>query len=543
MKATLINRLLAPSIFVIVLLIGLAMTFFVYRAEQLAAESRFDVLADDAADRLRGRVEQHVAFLRAAHAFFVSQDGQVSHRSFATFVEGLDLTTGLPGIQGIGFARLIDVGEEADVSVRIGKSYGIERDVWPDTTDQTRRTPIELLEPHDERNDAALGYDMFSEPTRRAAMIGALAFDGPFATAPVELVQEITKDKQAGFLVYIPARTKLGTSDVENVEGFVYAPFRAGDLHAAALRRAPALPVLVETHDVTGNDPVLLYRSPGLDTTEGVGAFEDTSNFEVAGRRWQIHVMSTPAFGSRLPSLGILALGSISLLLAAALAASTRSQIKALEVAQQLHRNTAQNLEDKELLLQEMKHRIKNSIARVLAIARHTAAHSADLPSFTGSFTARLQAMANAQDMLTRSHWQRADLNELISTELRQVFGDELSSYTLTGPAIELNERATQALGLVIHELATNALKYGGVSGEGDALKVKWQKHPKRRSDRLVLEWSERSDEPIAAPESSGFGTKLIDANIRGELGGTVERDFTQTGLFVRLTMPLKALA
>src|SRR6185436_20178653 len=98
------------------------------------------------------------------------------------------------------------------------------------------------------------------------------------------------------------------------------------------------------------------------------------------------------------------------------------------------------------------------------------AANAGSVAEFTEAFAARLQAMAASQDMLTRSRWQKADLAELLRTELDQVFGQVIDRVKLSGPPVELNENATQALGLTFHELATNALKYGDVSKERGAL-------------------------------------------------------------------------
>ena len=535
------NRFLPLVIFVAVLAIGLAMTFFVYRAEEAVIESRFGVYADDSADRVRERVEQHIAFLQAAHSFFSALKGEVTHDGFATFVDGLDLDNKLAGIQGIGYARLIPVGDEQVVDQLLTRNYGAGHTVWPEQTDQDRRASIVLLEPDNERNDVALGYDMFSEPTRRAAMIGAIGIDGPYASAPVELVQEITSDKQSGFLVYVPLRSADTSRVGGEVLGFVYAPFRAGDLHEAALRRSLSLPVVIETTDVTLGSASPLYRSPDFDNIAKNSAFEVTRNFNVAGRNWQMRVVSTPAFGTRTPSPGVFALGSISLLLAVALALSTQAQIRALDTARELHSTAEKNLQDKEMMLQEMKHRIKNSIARVLAIARQTAAHSETLEGFTESYVSRLQAMANAQDMLTRSHWQRADLQNLLSTELEQVFGDDPSGFDLAGRPVDLSERATQALGLVFHELATNALKYGNVTETGGALSVRWSLVPATKPTTLEIVWSEQTAAPQQEPGGSGFGTRLIDMNIRAELDGTIERSFTPEGLIVRLLIPIKS--
>ncbi|OWK19357.1 hypothetical protein AJ88_45460 [Mesorhizobium amorphae CCBAU 01583] len=154
-------------------------------------------------------------------------------------------------------------------------------------------------------------------------------------------------------------------------------------------------------------------------------------------------------------------LGLFGLLLAGAIALVARFQERAYDAVSLLHETTEKSLLEKDLMLQEMKHRIKNSITRVLAIARQTASHATDVKEFSSSFSARLQAMAASQDMLTRSRWQKADLGDLLRIELGQVFGKELPEGILSGPEVLLDETTTQALGLTFHELATNALKYG----------------------------------------------------------------------------------
>ncbi len=277
---------------------------------------------------------------------------------------------------------------------------------------------------------------MFSEERRRHAMQAAMASGEPTASAPVELVQEITAIKQAGFLVYIPF--SQGSSPGK-VEGFVYAPFRAGDLHVAALDRTPQLPVTMETYDTTASatgDPVgLLFRSPGYEEDNAYEGLVAEKVVDMVGRQWTFKVHATPAFRTRTHHFYTIVIGGVSLLLAVALTMASRSQLKSVAAANELRRISEKTVKEKDLMLQEMKHRIKNSIARVLAIARQTAANSETIDEFSQSFTARLNSMANAQDMLTRSHWQRADLRELLNTELEQVFGSSTSEDKITGSA------------------------------------------------------------------------------------------------------------
>lgn len=256
-------RILPPVVFGLVALVGIGATAVVYRAEEAGDRIRFESVADDTVDRVVSRVREHVALLISTHAFFSAQKGQVSRPAFDRFVDGLELSREFEGIRGIGYAARIEVGEEESIEARLEQGYALQRSVWPET-DQPIRTPIVLLEPFDARNRAALGYDMFSEPRRRVAMKQAIARGAAQASAPVELVQEITEAKQAGFLVYIPFTREgdLLPDSPSAVEGFIYAPFRAGDLHDAVLKRLANETFVLETVDVSDGEPVFLYRSP-----------------------------------------------------------------------------------------------------------------------------------------------------------------------------------------------------------------------------------------------------------------------------------------
>lgn len=530
-------------VFLVAGAIGAGMTVVVYKAESSASVVRFEVVADEAVDRLNERLSQHTALLVSTQALFSANRGEVSQKEFASFAKGLELDSQFDGIQGIGFALTVPVGREFLAEQEIEKNYGVQLKVWP-KTDQVLRTPIVLLEPSDERNKAALGFDMFSDLSRRQTMQMALKAQRMRASPPVKLVQEITARVQAGFLVYLPFRqSAVGTPGepgfVPEISGFIYAPFRAGDLHMAALGEEPVLPVAVETRDTTDGTNEILYKSANFDQASKSSRFAVTRTVNFAGRTWTMQIRETPLFSSTTRHLGSTALGAISLMLAAALAAATYAQIKALETARELHEVSQKTIQEKDLMLQEMKHRIKNSLARVLAMARQTAASSDSLEEFSQSYSARLQAMANAQDVLTRSHWQKADLRELISQELEQVFGKSIAPEQIAGPPVELNEKATQALGLTFHELATNAMKYGALQSEGGGLDVSWSLVREEGKRRLELEWCEQSRAEVLAPQHKGFGTRLIDANIRGELGGAINRHYEGRTMRVVISIPV----
>jgi len=330
-------------------------------------------------------------------------------------------------------------------------------------------------------------------------------------------------------------QTALRGEQALQPSGFLYASFRTAGLFETVLGQLPLLPLSTEIYDGIAAPGNLLFRSEALPASGYGEDFAVTRKTEVAGRLWTVRFRPTSGFSAPSSRAVPLMLGVFGLLLAGAVALVARYQNRAYNAAAKLHEATEKSLAERDLMLQEMKHRIKNSISRVLAIARQTAANAADLPDFSSSFSARLQAMAASQDMLTRSRWQKADLRELLRIELGQVFGKDLDEGVLTGPEVMLSERATQALGLTFHELATNALKYGEKALPG-RLEVVWSLDEGKRE--LVLNWSERGQK-VVAPTRAGFGTRLIDLNITRELDGTISRDYREDGLFITIRVPL----
>ena len=179
----------ASLAFGLALVLGLAMTGAVFMAERRSQVVEFEHSADQAVDRVLSRLDRHVILLRATKGLFDAAENGVSHDKFSRFVGSVDIMSELKGIQGIGFARMMPAGTEAQAAAEVATHYGQAVAVRPETS-LPLRTPIVLLEPPDQRNLAALGYDMYAEPVRRAAMDQAIATGQPQITAPVELVQE-----------------------------------------------------------------------------------------------------------------------------------------------------------------------------------------------------------------------------------------------------------------------------------------------------------------------------------------------------------------
>lgn len=192
------------------------------------------------------------------------------------------------------------------------------------------------------------------------------------------------------------------------------------------------------------------------------------------------------------------------------------------------------------LLLDELNHRVKNTLATVQAIASQTARGAASVEAFSLDFQARLKAMARTHDALTRRSWTGAELRDLLEQELRP-YG--FARVALDGEAVELTPRMALTLGMVFHELATNAAKHGALSVPQGRVDVAWSatRPPDGAPAFLRLTWRE-SDGPTVPPRTRrGFGSRLIEGSVASELSGKVTLDLPPQGLSCELVVPLAA--
>ncbi|MFC5387255.1 CHASE domain-containing protein [Aquamicrobium segne] len=535
------KRLFPLLTFLAIALISLAMAGFAYFGSQEAARIKFEAIVDDAISRIETRLDLHLTLLKTTQAFLDTHENRVSQPQFQAFIAALDMKVNFPGLRGLGTLRLARTGDEEQIRSLIHQEQGLEREIYPET-DQQWRAPVVIFEPRKPSSDMLIGYDMFSDPIRRQAMEMAMSDDALHATAPLMLGENAGVDPFAGFVVFVRLKNARPFAATQTppplTDGFLYAGFRSDELFNSALLRMPLLPVHVTIYDSQTGEEKPMFNSATPAIT--MGNLVDTRYMNVADRQWALKFEPTVAFSPPSSPVIPVMLGLFGLLSAVAIALVSRYRERAYDAAEKLHETAEKSLLEKDLMLQEMKHRIKNLISRILAISRQTASRAADVNEFSESFTARLQAMAASQDMLTRSRWQKVDLMELLRIELEQVFGNDLQPGLLNGPQVLLDEAATQALGLTFHELATNALKYGKASNSIDALKVDWRVEGQHRKRMLILNWRESEQENLQKPESIGFGTKLIDVNITRELGGSISRRFLPSGLQVKIRIPLK---
>lgn len=190
-----------------------------------------------------------------------------------------------------------------------------------------------------------------------------------------------------------------------------------------------------------------------------------------------------------------------------------------------------------QLLMGEVNHRAKNMLTLVQVIARQTAAN--DAQTFAQRFEERILALSASHDVLVNSYWQNVPLEELVRSQLghfQDIFGARIK---LSGPSLKITAPAAQAIGMALHELATNAAKYGALSNDEGVVEIGWKLEGQEVSEqRLFLDWIERGGPEVKKPARSGFGSTVIDQILSASIDGQVRLDWLPTGLVCHVSCP-----
>lgn len=292
------------------LLTGLVLTFVLQSTPRESAHharsDEFDDRVNEIVESISRRLQSHEQILEGASGLFASSD-LVSRQEFAAYVQSLRLEGKYPGIQGVGFARLI---QPQDVAAHIAaaRAEGLtEYDIHP-AGQRDIYSSIVYLEPSGWRNQRAIGYDMFSEPVRRLAMEQARDREKTTISGKVRLVQETGKDAQAGFLMYLPVYRPHSPHQTvaerrANLAGWVYAPFRMNDLMAGVLgprfgNVSAAFNIEIYDGDSVSTGALMFDSHRGADR-QGA-SFHAVRHVALFGHRWTVLVSSLAPFDARI---------------------------------------------------------------------------------------------------------------------------------------------------------------------------------------------------------------------------------------------------
>ena len=188
--------------------------------------------------------------------------------------------------------------------------------------------------------------------------------------------------------------------------------------------------------------------------------------------------------------------------------------------------------ESQQLLINELNHRVKNTLASVQSIAAQSFRHETAERSF-GVFEARLIALSKAHDVLTREHWESANLYDIVVQAITPL--SDSSRFDIIGPALRITPKTALSFAMAVHELCTNAWKYGALSNGDGRVAIEWQVADRR----LRWRWTERGGPPVEPPRQRGFGSRLIERGLAHELNGDVKLVYSASGIICEIDAPL----
>ncbi|HEY7384052.1 MAG TPA: PAS domain S-box protein [Beijerinckiaceae bacterium] len=192
-----------------------------------------------------------------------------------------------------------------------------------------------------------------------------------------------------------------------------------------------------------------------------------------------------------------------------------------------------------QLLINELNHRVKNTLATVQSIAVQTLRSSGSDREARAAFEARLLALSKVHNILTRENWEGASLSDIVAEVLAPHESDHRALFHIDGPDVRLHPRMALPLAMALHELATNATKYGALSNDSGVVSIAWGIKPASGEQRLWLRWAEAGGPPVAPPGRKGFGSRLIERSLVVELGGEATIDYAVGGVVCRVEAPL----
>ncbi|WP_337191303.1 CHASE domain-containing protein [Parapontixanthobacter aurantiacus] len=522
-------RAVSVGIFLLVAAITAMSVFAVERGEQDNERIEMISLSETIASSLALNIATNTSYLRAGAALFGSNE-TISRQTFGRFIDELRVNAGYSGAEGIGWAPMIRPAQLPEFEEALVQSNAATTSVYPrlDERSRDRLVPIKYLQPNTARNRRAIGFDMYSEPVRREAIQEATRRVEPTASGRVVLVQEGGGD-EPGFLTYMPV---FANNNYRDVKGYVYSPFNARDFLRASLETEELQRdgMGIYLYDTSVAEENLLARiAPQTETGEYY-----TREIEIANHPFVLVVESTR--GSALSYLSLLTLFfglAVASLLMLVARLMTKQAMEDEKTLNWLHeQNSIRNS-----LTRELNHRVKNTLANVLSIIALTRRRADNLDEFADSLDGRIRALSATHDLLTQSDWNTTPVEAVVDAELAPYAQTSENMIDRSGPDVELAPNDALSLGMALHELATNAAKYGALSKQTGRVRITWELI---EEGLARLDWVETGGPPVSDTRERGFGTDLIEKIVAHELRNPVDLVFDPTGVRCSLLVPVR---
>lgn len=498
------------------------------RARQAAQMSEY---SQTIASSLERRGNSFSSYLRAGAALFSSFD-EVRPEVFQQFVSELRLNLDYKGAEGIGWAEAVPRAGEAEYIARMRQIQPGFPDIRPKPgASLPRLAPVTYFAPDTPRSRGVIGYNMYSEKVRAEAMDEARRTVRPTASGRIMLAYE-NEGTIPGFIIYMPVyngppETRDGES---SLAGFVYSPFNAKSFLDAAIDRAAPAELGLALYDGSEDERNFLAGRP----LEGAVTHHYEEKVTIANRELLLVVESDdPRVLAPLSMLALLfgfAVSSLLMLLVRLMTQQALEDRQRLAFYQEQHsiRNS---------LSRELNHRVKNTLANVLSIMSLTRRRTDNLDEFADSLEGRIRSLSATHDLLTGTDWGTTAIRSVIDAELQHFRSIGDGGVQIEGPPVELAPNDALSFGLAIHELATNAAKYGALSVPTGTVAIKWRLVGEELAE---VEWLEVGGPAVSSERKRGFGTELIEKIVAHELRQPVKLDFDESGVHCILRVPIR---
>lgn len=480
----------------------------VYAIETNARElerAQANEVAQTIGNNLALRGNRVSSYLKASGVLF-SSERRAGAKDFEEFAADLNLATHYRGAMGIGWIAYRAATPQSGTNPSARVTYFV---------------------PGADGSEIKSSFDVASDPATLSAMQVAQAQNQPTASGKVDLSPQ-SDDFVSGFAVFVPSFAGQGND--RDLLGFTFTWFDADLFLSAALQGVSARDVAVSLYDGVGEDRQLL-ASNGAEIGGGMGSKQviriANRDFLLVTRTTSKPTLDPLSMITLMFGISVAVLLTMLARLAAKQAVEDQARLEFFEEQHSIRKS----------LSRELNHRVKNTLANVLSILALTRRRATGLDEFADSLDGRIRALSATHDLLTRSEWGAIRLADVVDAELRHVRQARDVQITLMGPEVDLAPSDALSFGLAVHELTTNAAKYGALGVPGGGVSVTWS----LKTDAIVeVEWREFDGPPVPSERKRGFGTELIEKVIAHELNQPVELEFAETGVRCVMRVPLR---
>jgi len=520
------------GLFFLVCAITALAVFAIERVEAERTDAQHRQMAIAVTSAIERQANANVAYLRAGAAMLSARTA-VTRDDLQQFAEQMRADDTLRAGEALAWAPEIDRDEIPALERRLSNAEDGPFRVHP-ASQRSKLLPFIYMVPDGVAAKGALGTDILSEPVRRAAVEQARATRRPTATAPIQLMVANGGADRTGFGIFMPVFDRQGLGADANGSatflGVIARAFNARRFLESALAPEQLGGYGVALYDGKRLGGTPLAMIPPAPVPERV----IVRHISVADRSMLVAI--TPPAKSTLSNLALLTLLFGMLVAALLLVVARLLTQQAVE-----DRAALEWLEEqasiRNSLTRELNHRVKNTLANVLSIVSLTRRRTDNIDDFVTGLIGRVRALSATHDLLTQSEWGTTPIQAVVGAELAPYAQDTDRAVTMRGPDVELAPNDALSLGLALHELATNASKYGALSVAGGQVEVRWE----MISDKLArIEWHEQGGPPVPDHRARGFGTDLIEKIVAHELRNPVDLRFEVEGVRCTLTVPVR---